>query len=428
MTSVRLATSKCMKLIKAGLLIFGNGFNTSKCKTTAKMTVARIKLLRNKRDAVVKQMRRDIALLLQSGQDATARVRVEHVIREQNFMAANEFLELFCELIVARLSIIAKRRECPLDLKEGIASLIFAGPRCSDIPELQTIRKIFEKKYGKDFVSAATDLRPNSGVNRTLIEKLSVRTPSGEMKLKIMKEIAKEHKIEWDTTETEIELLKPPEQLIDGPTGFVSANNLPLKLPLSQPTTAKPSTGEPADKFVSVSMKKDDDYDDDDYMGYEDTASAARAAAEAAKKAINAAEAAAYFANKDGDKRRNSLPSDQNQGSVTFPGLRESKSFGNNHQYSINKESSDYAVSRRNSDRSDFSGGGRRQSDIKFDESEGEEEIEMEEPDRPAPQAPPPPRQGSTHPRVHPKLPDYEDLAARFEALKYRQPPPQPRS
>lgn len=42
----------------------------------AKMAVARIKLLRNKRQAVVKQMRRDIALLLQSGQDATARIRV----------------------------------------------------------------------------------------------------------------------------------------------------------------------------------------------------------------------------------------------------------------------------------------------------------------------------------------------------------------
>uniref|UniRef100_A0A6N2M700 PIN domain-containing protein n=1 Tax=Salix viminalis TaxID=40686 RepID=A0A6N2M700_SALVM len=91
---------------------------------------------------------------------------VEHVIREQNVFAANEFIELFCELVVSRLSIIAKRRECPADLKEGIASLIFASPRCSEIPELVALRKIFEKKYGKDFVSAATDLRPNSGVNR----------------------------------------------------------------------------------------------------------------------------------------------------------------------------------------------------------------------------------------------------------------------
>lgn len=57
-------------------------------------------------------------------------------------------------------------RECPADLKEGIASLIFAAPRCSEIPELGVIRDVFEKKYGKDFISAATDLRPNCGVNR----------------------------------------------------------------------------------------------------------------------------------------------------------------------------------------------------------------------------------------------------------------------
>lgn len=57
-------------------------------------------------------------------------------------------------------------RECPADLKEGIASLIFAAPRCAEIPELIEIRNIFEKKYGRDFVAAATDLRPNCGVNR----------------------------------------------------------------------------------------------------------------------------------------------------------------------------------------------------------------------------------------------------------------------
>lgn len=47
-----------------------------------------------------------------------------------------------------------------------------------------------------------------------LIEKLSVRTPTGQVKLKIMKEIAKEFQIEWDTTESEQELLKTPEERI----------------------------------------------------------------------------------------------------------------------------------------------------------------------------------------------------------------------
>ncbi|KAH7510663.1 hypothetical protein FEM48_ZijujUnG0102400 [Ziziphus jujuba var. spinosa] len=75
--------------------------------------------------------------------------------------------------------------------------------RCSEIPELVALRDIFEKKYGRDFVSAAADLRPNCGVNCMLIDKLSVRSPSGEVKLKIMKEIAEDYQIDWDTTETE---------------------------------------------------------------------------------------------------------------------------------------------------------------------------------------------------------------------------------
>ncbi|KAI3824978.1 hypothetical protein L1987_06452 [Smallanthus sonchifolius] len=55
--------------------LFFTGFSTSKCKTAARSAVTRINPLRNKRQTVMRQMRRDIALLLQSGQDATARIR-----------------------------------------------------------------------------------------------------------------------------------------------------------------------------------------------------------------------------------------------------------------------------------------------------------------------------------------------------------------
>lgn len=47
-----------------------------------------------------------------------------------------------------------------------------------------------------------------------LIEKLSVNKPSGQTKLKVLKEIAKEHQIAWDTAETEQDLLKPSEEMI----------------------------------------------------------------------------------------------------------------------------------------------------------------------------------------------------------------------
>lgn len=37
-------------------------------------------------------------------------IQVEHVIREQNILAANEIIELFCELIVSRLTIITNHK------------------------------------------------------------------------------------------------------------------------------------------------------------------------------------------------------------------------------------------------------------------------------------------------------------------------------
>ena len=45
-------------------------------KTLLKLTIPRIKLLRNRREIQLKQMRRDIAKLLETGQEATARIRV----------------------------------------------------------------------------------------------------------------------------------------------------------------------------------------------------------------------------------------------------------------------------------------------------------------------------------------------------------------
>ncbi|KAK9051415.1 hypothetical protein SSX86_028042 [Deinandra increscens subsp. villosa] len=421
--------------------LFFTGFNTSKCKTAAKLAVARIKLLRNKRQVVVRQMRRDIALLLQSGEDATARIRVEHVMREQNILAANEFVELFCELIVQRLTIIAKQRVCPADLKEGISSVIFAAPRCSEIPELVALRDIFEKKFGKDFVAAATDLRPDCGVNRMLIDKLSVRTPAGEVKLKVLKEIAKEYQIDWDTTESEEELLKPPGKLIDGPQAFVSASSMPVKTTCEQ--FVQPNNNPPSRRYSDNGQN---------IMHFDNTKSAAEAAAESAKMAIAAAEAAAYLAGKD---------SNQSTQTQSYGCINGSKNANNLDSVSSSPPINFGKTSRQSSERSHISSGQRRYSynasgvkfdesdcdeqaeidydkmcrrhtynappvsSVKFDESESDydEEIEMDHdhgpPNRPAPLAPSSGnmKQGQ---RVHPKLPDYDTLAARFEALKLR--------
>lgn len=47
-----------------------------------------------------------------------------------------------------------------------------------------------------------------------IIEKLSVIAPAGDVKLKLLKEIAAEHNLDWDPSDTEAELLKTHEDLL----------------------------------------------------------------------------------------------------------------------------------------------------------------------------------------------------------------------
>ncbi|EPS66564.1 hypothetical protein M569_08211 [Genlisea aurea] len=197
--------------------LFNRGPFGAKCKTCLTLAISRIKLLQNKRDMHLKVMRKEIAEFLQTGQEAIARIRVEHIIREHNTWEAYEILELFCEFVLARVPILETHRECPTELQEAVASIIFSAPRCSDLPDLLNVRNLFSAKYGKEFVAAASQLMPGTSVNRTIIEKLSVNTPSPEAKLKVLKEIAVEYNISWDSTKTENEFSKRPEDLLNGP-------------------------------------------------------------------------------------------------------------------------------------------------------------------------------------------------------------------
>lgn len=44
-------------------------------------------------------------------------MQVEHIIREENMMAAQEIIELFCELVAVRLPIIESQRYATYDME-----------------------------------------------------------------------------------------------------------------------------------------------------------------------------------------------------------------------------------------------------------------------------------------------------------------------
>ncbi|XP_051114340.1 uncharacterized protein LOC127239978 [Andrographis paniculata] len=317
---------KKSKLLKSSKELFSRSFNPSKCKTALKLAGSRAKLLRNKKEAQVKQMRREISQLLESGHEQTARIRVEHVVREEKMMAAYDLIEIYCELIVARMQVIETQKTCPIDLKEAITSVIFASPRCGDVTELRDVKKHFTDKYGKDFVASAVELRPQSGVSRLIVEKLSATAPDMQTKIKILSSIAEEHNVKWDPKSFEDKDPLPTTDSLKGPRTFeeTKLNDEPLQnnhrmhssVPHTDhisPRTNEMNRGDEREQF-SPGGTHNTRLDRQRWsMEFKDATHAAQAAAESAELASMAAKAAAELLIRDNYMRQYSTESDRGQ-------------------------------------------------------------------------------------------------------------------
>ncbi|KAI8539170.1 hypothetical protein RHMOL_Rhmol09G0160500 [Rhododendron molle] len=173
----------------------GKSFNASKFSALLNLSVSRIAVLRNQRGARCNIAQSDVVHILKLGQHDRALLRVEQVVKEQNMLDVFVMMEGYCHLMAERINLIEHERECPEELKEAVASMLYASTRCGEFPELQEMRAIFTSRYGKEFVARATELRNNCGVNPKVIQKLSTRQPILENKLKVLKEIASENNI-----------------------------------------------------------------------------------------------------------------------------------------------------------------------------------------------------------------------------------------
>ncbi|KAL1345858.1 hypothetical protein HN51_019534 [Arachis hypogaea] len=165
----------------------------SKCKRTIKRGRCRLKLIKNKREAIARQLRKDVAELIHCGHDETALNRVEQLIEDERLAAVYELLDHYCEFVLSQLSYIRRHRDCPNDINEAVSSLIYASARCGEIPELCVIRKLFGERYGDKFVTTAMELLLGNLVNNQLKENLSGNLVSEDLKLKMVDEIVREN-------------------------------------------------------------------------------------------------------------------------------------------------------------------------------------------------------------------------------------------
>ncbi|KAM3320728.1 putative protein isoform X2 [Capsicum chacoense] len=163
----------------------------TKCKNLIRRVKCRIKLLKNKRSCIVKQLRDDLGQLLRHGHYQIVFDRVEQLFMDDNMVVVYDLLENFCEFILINLPYIRRHKDCPDDINEAVSSLVFASARLGDLPELPEIRKLFSERYGKKFVTFALELLSTNHVNQQLKEKLFVKSVSNEVKYRLVYEIAR---------------------------------------------------------------------------------------------------------------------------------------------------------------------------------------------------------------------------------------------
>ncbi|KAL3800877.1 hypothetical protein ACHAW5_002028 [Stephanodiscus triporus] len=179
------------------MAIFG-GYDELKLKPQLKMAVTRFSIAANKKSALCKQQRREIAMLLDERppKEEKARIKAEALIRDDDTIEAYEILQLDCELLSERIKLISHGGgACPPDLVECVSTLIWASA-VVDVPELVEARKQFRHRYGRNFEEDA--LRNAGGVvNERVARKLSIQPPSAYLVQVYLEKIADEHGVRW---------------------------------------------------------------------------------------------------------------------------------------------------------------------------------------------------------------------------------------
>ncbi|CAA7049650.1 unnamed protein product [Microthlaspi erraticum] len=173
--------------------LFRRWRKASKCKELLRQLQSRLKLLKNKKYAISRHLRDDIALFIRINDLTRALLRAEQLFLVENSISIYDLLLHFSDFILLHFSSIRKHRELVKDdINEAVSSLVFASARCGELHELRKIRELFGQRYGQTYITTTLQLHHGNLVNFQIKEKLSVTTVSEDLKSKLLDEIAKE--------------------------------------------------------------------------------------------------------------------------------------------------------------------------------------------------------------------------------------------
>ncbi|CAK6973389.1 unnamed protein product [Scomber scombrus] len=226
--------------------MLGGGFKAERLRVNLRLVINRLKLLEKKKTELAQKARKEIADYLSSGKDERARIRVEHIIREDYLVEAMEILELYCDLLLARFGLIQSMKELDPGLQEAVSTLIWAAPRLqSEVSELKIVSEQLCAKYSKEYGKLCRTNQIGT-VNDRLMHKLSVEAPPKILVERYLIEIAKNYNVPYEPDAMVRPEVCPGEEadLIDvdtdkksggGGGGGFTAGAMPMPMPMPMP-------------------------------------------------------------------------------------------------------------------------------------------------------------------------------------------------
>ena len=174
-----------------------NSFKSVKLQTNLKLCVSRYELIIKKKTEQSQRARKDISDLLKGGRYERARIKVEHIIREDYITEAMEILQQYCDLLLARAGLIETMAYCEEGLLECVNTIIWTTPRVQhDVQEMVEVEKQLGKKFGKAFLEQAHANRTNT-VNAKVVHRLGVTPPSPVLIERYLEEIARNYGLSY---------------------------------------------------------------------------------------------------------------------------------------------------------------------------------------------------------------------------------------
>ncbi|KAG5849313.1 hypothetical protein ANANG_G00108890 [Anguilla anguilla] len=178
--------------------MLGGGFKAERLRVNLRLVINRLKLLEKKKTELAQKARKEIADYLSSGKDERARIRVEHIIREDYLVEAMEILELYCDLLLTRFGLIQSMKELDPGLQEAVSTLIWAAPRLqAEVSELKIVSDQLCAKYSKEYGKLCRTNQIGT-VNDRLMHKLGVEAPPKILVERYLIEIAKNYNVPYE--------------------------------------------------------------------------------------------------------------------------------------------------------------------------------------------------------------------------------------